>query len=100
MSRRIVEQVKGVERVVLCGDFNVRPDTETIGMIEDELVNVFAGELETSFNLKRKDLEKYPGYATAVVDMVFVSENIGVVDKKVPGVDVSDHLPLVVELEV
>ncbi len=100
MSRIIVEQIKDSERVILAGDFNVKPNTETIGNIEKNLVNVFKNDLETSFNLKRKNLNKFPGYASAVVDMVFVSEDLKVVSKRCPDVDVSDHLPLLVELEV
>lgn len=86
--------------VLLSGDFNVSPNTQTIAQIEAELTNVFAGELKTTFNHRRKDLVKYPGYATAVVDMCFVSPDITVVSHHCPEVDVSDHLPLVVELEL
>lgn len=97
MSRLIVDQVKEKENVVLAGDFNVKPNTETIQNIEKLLKNVFKDELITTFNMKRKT---NPGYATAVVDMIFVSDNLSVTSHKCPQVDISDHLPLVCEFEV
>lgn len=39
-------------------------------------------------------------YAQLVLDMLFVSEDITVLRKDCPRVDVSDHLPLVAEIGV
>ncbi len=91
MSRIILNQIKG-ENVILVGDFNVKPNTKTINNIEKVLKNVFKDELKTTFNMKRKT---NPGYATAVVDMIFISKNIEIVNHACPRVDISDHLPLV-----
>lgn len=97
MSETIVNEVKGKENVILSGDFNVKPNTETIGNIEKELKNVFKNELTSTFNMKHKD---NPGYATAVVDMIFTSKNMSIIDHYCPQVDVSDHLPLVMTVEI
>jgi len=99
MSRRIVDLVKGKKKLILSGDFNLKPDTQTIRNIDNHLINVYGGELTTSFNLAHKNLEKYPGYATAVVDMVFASSDIVVLEKKVASDDVSDHLAFVIQFE-
>lgn len=100
MGRRIVNEIKDTQKVILAGDFNLLPNTDVILDIEKHLTNVFKDELHTSFNLSRKDLVKHPGYASAVVDMVFVSPDLRVVDHRCPQVDVSDHLPLIVEIDV
>lgn len=103
MGRQIAERAQAAKKngpVILAGDFNVRPDTQTIAQVETHLQNVFKDELATSFNLKRKNLEKYPGYATAAVDMLFLSPDVKLLSHTCPQVDVSDHLPLVVEIEV
>lgn len=100
MSDIIVEQIKDKERVLLAGDFNLKPNTQTIKNIEKYLTNVFKDELKSSFNLSRKNLEKFPGYATVVVDMLFVSSDIELLTHSCPQVDVSDHLPLICEFEV
>lgn len=97
MSQTIVKNVQDKELVILAGDFNLQPSTRTIGNIEKHLRNVFTDELQTTFNMKRKT---HPGYAAAVVDMIFVSKSFRVLDHYCPRVDVSDHLPLVCILKV
>lgn len=96
----VAAKAKTAGPVILAGDFNVRPDTETISYVEAELRNVFKGELTTTFNLARKNLTKYPGYATAAVDMFFASEDVTILSHECPQVDVSDHLPLVMDIEI
>ncbi|MBU0974285.1 hypothetical protein KKD03_01130, partial [Patescibacteria group bacterium] len=86
--------------LLLAGDFNLNTYTKTIKKIENVLESVFKSDLKTSFNLKRKDLEKDPGYVTSAVDMMFVSKDVRVIKRSCPDVDISDHLPLVVELEL
>lgn len=84
---------------IVAGDFNVQPQTKTIAGLEEKLINVFKEEqqnnqFKTTFNLQQKDLVKYPGYAQAVVDMIFVSPEIKIINKACPQVNISDHLPL------
>lgn len=97
MGRVILESLKDKENVILAGDFNLNPNTQTVKMIEKELESVFKESLSTTFNMKHKD---NPGYATAKVDMMFVSRNIKVLEKNCPKVDVSDHFPLTATLEI
>ncbi len=97
MKDVLLEQIEGEEYVILGGDFNVQSNTETISSIEKRLKSVFYNQLETSFNMKRKS---NPGYASAVVDMIFVSDQIQILNRECPQVDVSDHLPLVVEVRI
>jgi endonuclease/exonuclease/phosphatase family metal-dependent hydrolase len=73
--------------------------TQSVAKLEERLVNVFKDERVASFNPKQKDFVT-TGYAYAVVDMVFVSPNIKVLSHIQPDVDVSDHMPQVVELEI
>ncbi len=87
------------EYTIMAGDFNAQTDAPAMRDLGKELVNVFGHNQATSFNLSRKDLDKFPGYATAVVDMMFVTPNLHIISKQMPQVDVSDHLPLVVEVE-
>ncbi len=110
MSEVIVDQIKNKKKIILAGDFNVSPNTKTIRDLEKYLVSVFNGELKTTFNMKQKipfsqqasflDEENVKGFATAVVDMIFVSPDIKVIDHYCPQLDISDHFPLVAILEV
>lgn len=95
MSEAVVKQIKNKHNVILTGDFNSQEGTKTIINIEKHLINIFKDERKSSFNMKQKS---DPGYATAVVDFIFVSPGIKVISKSMPGVDVSDHLPLVANL--
>jgi endonuclease/exonuclease/phosphatase family metal-dependent hydrolase len=97
MSKTIVEQMRGKSPAILAGDFNVQPETETIGNIEKHMTNVFKGQLTSTFNMRHKT---NPGYATAVVDMVFVSPDVQVVSNHLSEADVSDHKALVCEFEI
>lgn len=97
MAETIVEEIGDKEKVVLAGDLNVKEGTKTVGIIEERLNNIFKGELKSSFNMKQKN---DPGFATVVVDMIFVSRGINVVKHYMPEVSVSDHMPLVAVLEM
>jgi endonuclease/exonuclease/phosphatase family metal-dependent hydrolase len=97
MSQAIVDAVKGKSKVVLAGDTNAKPTNQAIKNIEKHLDSIFQGELKTTFNMKHKD---NPGYATAAVDMMFVSSDMSVDYKSCPDINVSDHLPLVAVLDI
>lgn len=97
MSQVIIDALKDKERVILGGDFNLKPNTQTISNIEAHFTNVFKDELTSTFNMKRKD---NPGYATAVVDMLFVSSEMTIGEHYCPEVDISDHLPLVLNIKI
>jgi endonuclease/exonuclease/phosphatase family metal-dependent hydrolase len=100
MCNEIAKSTHGKQNVILAGDFNLKPTNKAIAPIDEQLISVFKNERRTSFNLRRKDLDKYPGYATAVVDLMYVSADIKILSSSCPDVDVSDHLPLVAELEI
>lgn len=97
MGATIMRETRDKKNVILAGDFNLKPYTETVKNIEKNLNNIFKDELISTFNMKRKNNE---GYATSVVDMVFVSRNIKVLNHYCPAVDISDHLPLVCIFEI
>ncbi|MBP6913447.1 MAG: endonuclease/exonuclease/phosphatase family protein [Candidatus Levybacteria bacterium] len=97
MAKVIKKETAGVNNTIMAGDFNLVHNTQAVGQIEENLTSVFRNELVSTFNMKYKD---NGGYATAAVDMVFVSSNISVLSKNCPQVDVSDHLPLVATLEL
>lgn len=97
MSEAVISAAKGKPNVIVAGDTNAKPTNQAMINIEGHLASVFGRELTTTFNMSRKD---NPGYGTAAVDMVYVSSDIKVVAKECPDADVSDHLPLVVTMEI
>lgn len=97
MADKIIEQIPEKESVIIAGDFNMSSQTETIRRIEKHVKNVFGSILKSTFNMKYK---KGGGFGSASVDMVFVSNDIQITKRYMPEVDVSDHMPLVVELMI
>ncbi len=97
MSQTILNQIGDKTKVILGGDFNVQPNTQTIAMIEKRYKNIFKDELTSTFNMRHK---QNSGYATAVVDMIFISNDIALIEKTCSEADVSDHKPLIAILEV
>ncbi len=95
-----MEQTKGLRRVIVAGDTNAKPTNPAMLAIEQQLVSVFKNDLPTSFNVRRKDLKKFPGYATATVDLMYVSPDVTVVVRDCSNVDISDHLPLTATLHI
>jgi len=95
MSEVIIAEVRKKNNVILAGDFNLNPETESIRMIEKYLRNIFKNKLTTTFNMRRKSKQVL---AESVVDMIFVSKTVPVVSFESPLVDISDHVPLVCTL--
>ena len=97
MSEIIINGTKDKPSVVLTGDTNAKPTNPAMRAIEAHLNSVFDDRLKSTFNMRRKT---NPGYATAAVDLMYVSPNIRVISAECPTVDISDHLPLVVSLDI
>ncbi len=95
--RRVVDVHDGP--VVLTGDFNLLPDTESIWLLQDGLSNLV---MERAIPTTRSRLNPYFGTPQEQVhaDYTFVSTCLRVADFAVPDVGVSDHLPLHLTLDV
>jgi endonuclease/exonuclease/phosphatase family metal-dependent hydrolase len=100
MSETIINAIREKQRILLAGDTNAKPTNKAMRDIEQYLTSVFGNSLTTSFNIRRKDMEKFPGYGTAVVDLMYVSPDIEILEKACLDVDLSDHLPLVATLRL
>lgn len=99
MCRSIADTAQGLEHVILAGDTNLKPTNAALRPVDELLRTVFGDELQTSFNVRRKDLQRFPGYASAVVDLMYISPDLRAVSHDCPDVDISDHLPLVATIE-
>jgi endonuclease/exonuclease/phosphatase family metal-dependent hydrolase len=98
MCRTIAEMTASKQHTVFAGDTNLNPTNKTLAPINGQLESVFKHELSTSFNVRRKDLDKFPGYATAVVDLMYISHDMKILEHSCPDIDISDHLPLIATL--
>ncbi len=97
MGRIIFAATADRPNVILGGDSNATSDNQLIRELGEKFKNSFNQTLKSTFNMRRK---QNPGYATAVVDVMFVSPEITVLSSRCPDVDISDHLPIVVKLQI
>ena len=94
-SEKILDFMKKIKNpLVFCGDFNLLPDTESIQKFEDAgLRNLIKESKVTSTRTSfYKKPEKFADYA-------FVSKDILLKDFKVLPDEVSDHTPLMIEID-
>ncbi|MBP9686286.1 MAG: endonuclease/exonuclease/phosphatase family protein [Candidatus Doudnabacteria bacterium] len=93
-SKNIVRTLNELPKpVVLCGDFNLDPNTESIQMIERTSLRNLIGEY--SITSTRTPLYEKPG---KFADYCFVSPGVHVKDFQVLPDVVSDHAPLLLEI--
>lgn len=100
-----LEQSRGIRRaldahdgpVVLIGDFNLLPETESVRMLEVGLRNLV---IERAIRSTRSRLNAYYGTPQEQphADYAFVSPELPIADFEVPDVSISDHLPLLLTL--
>lgn len=97
MSMALLSAIKGKRNVILGGDTNARATNPALRALETPLRPVFDPPPTSTFNMRHKD---NPGYATSAVDLMYVSPEIQVLERECPDVDISDHRPIVVTLEI
>jgi endonuclease/exonuclease/phosphatase family metal-dependent hydrolase len=93
-SRKIVDFLKSRSEPykILVGDFNLLPDTESIKMIEKNMRNLIK---ENSITSTRSSFYTKP---ERFADYCFVSPELSVKHFEVIQDEVSDHLPLLLEI--
>ncbi len=94
-SDKIIKFIKTLKaKVVLCGDFNLLPDTKSLEIIEKSgLINLIKKyDIKSTRTGLYSKPEKYADYC-------FVNRDIKVKDFKVLPEEVSDHAPLYIEFE-
>ena len=97
-SKRIVDFLsKETGEKILGGDFNLLPSTESIGMIERMGMKELVREYKIETTRSELNYKRYPNNIQYFSDYVFVSSDIKVTSFEVPQLNISDHLPLVLE---
>ena len=100
-------KVKGPR--IIGGDFNLLPDTKSIKMFEEQgyLNLIKENKIKTTRNshawiqAKKLVVDGYWFYGEQhFADYVFVSKDVKVKNFKVPNVEISDHLPLILDFEI
>jgi len=81
---------------VVIGDFNLQPKTQSIEMLSQRFKNLIAENgIKTTRSRFYFDMEKYKDY---IADYAFVDSNLKLEEFVVLKDEVSDHLPLLLEI--
>jgi len=93
-SKKIIDSVENIKgKKVICGDFNLLPNTESIQMFRNIYKDLIQ---EYKVNITRSSL--YSG-EIRYADYAFVDKDIVVNNFSVPNLNISDHLPLLLDFK-
>ena len=83
--------------VIVVGDFNLLPNTESIKILNNELINLIE-----KYDIKstRPNFDDGLDSGNIVCDYIFVNDKIKVNDFKVIKTNISDHLPLLLDFDI
>ncbi len=92
---KAIDEIEGP--IVLMGDFNMRPNNYLLRPIRERLFD--------TADIKDEYIATFPSYPLidyppCKIDYIFVSKEFKVLDVIAPKVQVSDHLPLICEVEI
>lgn len=97
-ARLMAEYIKSLKDVpfVMGGDFNMPPDSQVIKIVSDVSNNLMKDKpIGQTLNPRVHEL----GDRGYLVDYIFASGHFSLKSLEVPQVDISDHLPVIAELE-
>jgi hypothetical protein len=83
---------------IIGGDFNLFPDTRSIKMFEENGYRDLIKEYKISTTRNRLAWEMYPDNKQLFSDYVFLSPGITINNFSVPDNEISDHLPMILEV--
>ncbi len=91
--RKIMDGCQG--KKILWGDFNIRPDTKNIALLGEGMIDLIKiHKIPETRNYLYKGIAEYSDF---ISDYIFTSKDVAVKSFKVLDIEVSDHLPLVLE---
>lgn len=92
---------KNPEKLVFTGDLNITPDSESIRQIEKYLVHCGPDYQESTWTTKPFS---YKGFEETKLrwrlDYAFATKDIKVIDSKIIKTEHSDHLPVLIKIEI
>lgn len=93
-SKKLLDTFKDNEAVIIGGDFNLLPHTQSVQTFVQHGYQNLVTDFEIKTTRNRISYEKYPDAIQYYADYAFVSPAIKVIDFVVPSDLVSDHQPL------
>lgn len=95
---RFFNDLEGIK--IIGGDFNLEPDTKSIEMFEERGYRNLIKDFHTPTTRNRLSWEKYPDNKQYFADYIFVSPSVRIIDFSVPNIEISDHLPMLLSIQL
>lgn len=100
-SQQIIEYYKNYDHpVIIGGDFNLEMPTQSVELFEMSGYRNLITEFKIKTTRNRIIWEKYPNSIQYFSDYVFVNNKVNVKSLTVPNIEISDHLPMILEIEL
>lgn len=100
-SSAIVETLQGTKGpAIIGGDFNLLPETRSIRMFGQAGYQDLVADYHIPTTRNKLAWERFPDSIQRYADYVFVNPGVHVRHFAVPPLEISDHLPLIVEFDV
>jgi len=91
---------KLTDPIIIGGDFNLLPQTESIRMFEQKGFINLVNEYKIQTTRNKKSWKIHPGKKQLYADYTFTDSKIKVKHFKVPYIEISDHLPMILDFEL
>jgi len=86
--------------VIIGGDFNINPDTKSIGMFSENGYRDLIHEFSIKTTRNHFAWDRFPDTPLYYSDYIFLNDKVELKNFSVTDNEVSDHLPLVLEVEI
>jgi len=86
--------------VIIGGDFNLLLNTRSLQMFADAGFQHLIKDYKITTTRNRLAWEKWPDNPQSHADYIFTSSDIHIKDFQVLNIEISDHLPLILEIDV
>ena len=96
-SKFILSKVRKDIPAIVVGDFNLLPETESIGLLNKELINLI-----DKYKIKstRPHFDAGLDKGNLVCDYIFINDLVTINNFQILESNVSDHLPLLIDFEI
>ncbi len=100
-TRQILEWLETQDvPAVVCGDFNLQPETKSVQDFTTAGYQNLIKNYAIATTRNRLAWEKWPDNKQPFADYTFVSPNLTVTGFSVPDMEVSDHLPMIIDVAI
>ncbi|HEV2412639.1 MAG TPA: endonuclease/exonuclease/phosphatase family protein [Candidatus Saccharimonadales bacterium] len=97
-SRGLIDFFKDKDHVVIGGDFNLFPQNESIKLFAENGYRDLINEFDIKNTRNRLIWEKYPNNPRQYYSDYTFTKGVAVKSFSAPNIEISDHLPLILEL--